>query len=193
MFHLGVPHFDVVRKIELALKAAIGYAAVEIGFFLALFGFSAADTEHAFFDLDVEFALCKPDDRKRNRVTIFTGGLDIVRRKADTGLLATQGAIEQRSDAVETDAATVQGTSSAGSEFFCVIRIVEPFQQIGERKRPGNEVPLHLIATDPGCQVPVILIFDTLGLHYVERSDRVKVRQGVAWRRRSRKVVRNAG
>ena len=71
VFQISAANFDMIGQVELALEAAIGNTAIQVGLFLTLVRFLATYAKYAFFYLDIEFTFFESGNRQRDRVAIF--------------------------------------------------------------------------------------------------------------------------
>src|SRR5690554_4165781 len=106
VFQMGAFHFNMLCKLEAALKAASCNATMEIGHIFRL-GAAASNGKHILLYLDLKIGFAKTCDRHRNAIPVLAGSLDIVGRIAEARV-ARHG-IEQRLELIKANGRTVKG------------------------------------------------------------------------------------
>ena len=90
VYELRARYFNVIRKVEFALEAAVGNSLIQVIAVVFNTGFFTANSEDSFLDLDVQLAFFEARDRQRNSVMVLAGRFDIVRGIAGSDLVAAK-------------------------------------------------------------------------------------------------------
>src|SRR5688500_5828825 len=98
----------MVSQRELAFKAAVGDAAVQVGLatLIFLFGSSAADRQHVLLYRDVQLRLLETGNSHGNFIIVLRQLGDVVRRVTGAALIELDSAVYQLRQMVETNGGT---------------------------------------------------------------------------------------